>query len=141
MILTQEEQQFLRGNILMIDRITVSSSVETKIQTILDSSGFATKATVIRLALSLGIKYSDKCFDYQFEDKSGGTYTRNVIFQGKDDVYFSLIKMVEERYIDESDIIIKFLPKYLNFGIEILHEKFVNNNQESSLKWLLSEVE
>ena len=124
----------------MIDRITISSSAESKIQSVLDISGFSTKATVIRLAISLGIKNSEKCKEYHFEDKGGGTYTRNVIFQGKDEIYFALIKMVEKKYIEDSEIFMKFIPKYLNFGLNLMHEKFINNNQEASLKWLLSEV-
>lgn len=124
----------------MIDRITISSSAETKIQSVLDISGFSTKATVIRLAISLGIKNSEECKEYQFEDRGGGTYTRSVIFQGKDEIYFALIKMVEKRYIEDSEVFTKFLPKYLNFGLNLMHEKFINNNQEASLKWLLSEV-
>lgn len=124
----------------MIDRITISSSNEAKIQSLLDISNFSTKATIIRLALSLGIKYSEKCPEYQFEDKGGGTYTRNVLFQGKDEIYFALIKMVEKKYIEDTEIIMKYLPKYLNFGLKLMHEKFINNNQEASLKWLLSEV-
>jgi len=124
----------------MIDRITISSSAEAKIQSVLDISGFSTKATVIRLAISLGIKNSEKCNEYQFEDRGGGTYTRNVIFQGKDEIYFALIKMVEKKYIDDSEAFTKFLPKYLNFGLNLMHEKFINNNQEASIKWLLNEV-
>ena len=124
----------------MIDRITISSSIEVKIQAILDVSGFATKATVIRLSIALGLKYIDKCKDYQFEDRRGGTYTRNVLFQGKDDIYFALVKIAENKYLEDSEIITKYLPKYLYFGVNLLHEKFINNNQDSSLKWLLSEV-